>query len=364
MKYVILAIILVACLGKADAQNLLSGPEGVIRDVENQRWLVACYGGNNIIAVNDQGQHSVFASNVQGALGLHLAYDTLWCTGHSPHMLIGLDIDTGERVFEMSLGSMSGSGIASDGQGALWVGSQMGQILSVNRADSTYTALCNNLPGPQGLVYDAINDQLLVACYQLNSPIYSVDIETGVSDNYAPTGLGNFIAMTGAPDGRLFLSSWRDNSVTCYTPGHDELEVIAEDLAQPAGLAIHECGSLMVIAEYGDNSLTMTPITGVGVDDVESPAANVCKVSATPNPFNPDTIVAFELATPGDTTVSIFDMRGRMTRRLFDGALESGRHSLSWDGRDDNGESVASGCYICTVVSGGASAHLKLTLLK
>ena len=364
MKHIVLFVILLLCLGKANAQSLLNGPEGVVRDADHARWLVACYGGSNIIAMSDGGEQSVFAANVNGALGLHLQGDTLWCTGHDPHMLIGFDIESGERVFEMSMGSMSGAGIASDDHGHLWVASQMGQILDVNRADSTYTNLCTNLTGAQGLVYDAQHDQLLAACYPLNSPIYSIDIETGMIDNWLPTGLGNFIAMTGTPDGRLFFSSWRDNSIRYALPGHDEVETLATGLNQPAGMAVHECGTLMVFAEYGANSLTMVPIPGVAVEHEEAPDVEVGRITATPNPFNPDTTIVFELNQAVHARVNIYDAKGRHTRLLHDGALESGTHRLHWDGHDDNGKPCASGFYIVRVTADGKTRNGKVMLLR
>jgi hypothetical protein len=64
-----------------------------------------------------------------------------------------------------------------------------------------------------------------------------------------------------------------------------------------------------------------------------------------PNPFNPRTTIAFELAESGGVKVEIVDARGRRIRRLFVGDLEQGPHELVWDGRDDAGASAASGVY-------------------
>ena len=55
MKHLLLLVILLLCLSRVSAQNLLNGPEGVVRDADNLRWLVACYYGQNIIAIDDEG---------------------------------------------------------------------------------------------------------------------------------------------------------------------------------------------------------------------------------------------------------------------------------------------------------------------
>jgi hypothetical protein len=70
-----------------------------------------------------------------------------------------------------------------------------------------------------------------------------------------------------------------------------------------------------------------------------------------PNPFNPATTITFSV--PGDegenpkTTLALYDLRGRRLRILVDASLPAGKHVVIWDGRDENGERVPSGVYLC-----------------
>ena len=64
-----------------------------------------------------------------------------------------------------------------------------------------------------------------------------------------------------------------------------------------------------------------------------------------PNPFNPRTQLRYEIAAEGDVGVLIYDTRGRLVRRLFAGRLSAGPGFFTWDGRDDAGNSMPSGCY-------------------
>jgi len=64
-----------------------------------------------------------------------------------------------------------------------------------------------------------------------------------------------------------------------------------------------------------------------------------------PNPFNPQTQIAFDLPEPSQATLTIFDLRGQRIRILADGREGAGQHTRSWDGRDDRGAPVASGVY-------------------
>jgi hypothetical protein len=84
----------------------------------------------------------------------------------------------------------------------------------------------------------------------------------------------------------------------------------------------------------------------------------------TPNPFNPYTRIEFELAQAGAVDLRIFDIRGRLLRALRAPQLPAGLHSLTWDGRDERGNSVASGAYFYQVRSGRWQATGRMTLIR
>lgn len=84
----------------------------------------------------------------------------------------------------------------------------------------------------------------------------------------------------------------------------------------------------------------------------------------TPNPFNPMTEIGFELAADGPVRLSLFDLRGRLVRTLQNQPLAAGPHSAVWNGRDDAGQAVASGTYICRLESGGVTRQSKVTLVR
>lgn len=71
-----------------------------------------------------------------------------------------------------------------------------------------------------------------------------------------------------------------------------------------------------------------------------------------PNPFNPRTTLAFELAHESMVQLDIIDMRGRSIRVLIQRVHSSGHHSVSWNGTDDNGQSVPSGHYFARMKAG------------
>ena len=88
-----------------------------------------------------------------------------------------------------------------------------------------------------------------------------------------------------------------------------------------------------------------------------------------PNPFNPETWIPFRLAEDADVKLTIYDVEGRMVRTLDighskAGVYESRNKAIYWDGRNDLGESVASGVYFYRLTAGGYSATKRMVILK
>ena len=66
-----------------------------------------------------------------------------------------------------------------------------------------------------------------------------------------------------------------------------------------------------------------------------------------PNPFNPSTSIGFVIEKATRITLGVYDLRGRLVRRLMDVEVEAGEHQdvCAWDGRNDQGRLVTSGNY-------------------
>jgi hypothetical protein len=83
-----------------------------------------------------------------------------------------------------------------------------------------------------------------------------------------------------------------------------------------------------------------------------------------PNPFNPSTKIEFTLAKSGFVTLQIYDTLGRKVRTLVSEELSSGYKSVIWDGKNEDGEAVASGVYFYQLKVGDFSEPKKMLLLK
>ncbi len=64
-----------------------------------------------------------------------------------------------------------------------------------------------------------------------------------------------------------------------------------------------------------------------------------------PNPFHDRTLILYDVALDGEIELSILDLEGRVVRQLVRDHRPSGRHRITWDGRDNGGRPVPSGLY-------------------
>jgi hypothetical protein len=78
-----------------------------------------------------------------------------------------------------------------------------------------------------------------------------------------------------------------------------------------------------------------------------------------PNPFNPTTTVEFDLPRTSRVSIMVYDLLGREVARLVDGMKESGRHRLTFNGKD-----LATGVYLLRMQADSYVETRKIVLLR
>lgn len=87
-------------------------------------------------------------------------------------------------------------------------------------------------------------------------------------------------------------------------------------------------------------------------------------LSLYPNPFNPQTTIAFGMEKAGNVEIAIFNIKGQKVRNLASNMKSSGKHQITWNGTDDNGRALSSGLYFVTLKSDREQLSRKLILQK
>lgn len=83
-----------------------------------------------------------------------------------------------------------------------------------------------------------------------------------------------------------------------------------------------------------------------------------------PNPFNPRTMICFDLPSAGPVRLAVYDLAGRLVRTLIDESMPQGSHEAVWDGRDSSGREVGSGGYLARLEFGGKVETVRMGLIR
>ncbi len=83
-----------------------------------------------------------------------------------------------------------------------------------------------------------------------------------------------------------------------------------------------------------------------------------------PNPFNPETLIRFYLHKPENVRLAVYDVNGRLVRRLVEGELPAGEQTIWWNGHNAQGRPVGSGIYFYELRAGNEVVRGRMTLLR
>ena len=123
-----------------------------------------------------------------------------------------------------------------------------------------------------------------------------------------------------------------------------------------------------VVVCYADVDVPSAGSIVVYVDGVigvaETPTPSLLATSCFPNPFNAATSIKFSLAEPAPVTLSIFDLQGRLVKRILTAELSAGTHRYDWDGADADSRPVSPGVYLYELNAGGRAVTGKVLFLR
>jgi len=171
-------------------------------------------------------------------------------------------------------------------------------------------------------------------------------------------------SIADATGGQYFSSS---------VPDHDIAQGVV-DLVLAACTSASDCNNNGVLDECDitsgsslDDNLNAIPDECEFVSAVPTlPEGSTLSVTNWPNPFNPRTVIGFEIGVTGPVHLAIYDLAGALVRTLLNDEIRNAEivHEAVWNGMDDAGKRVPTGVYFYRLKTGGASAVGRMILLK
>jgi spore coat protein A len=105
------------------------------------------------------------------------------------------------------------------------------------------------------------------------------------------------------------------------------------------------------------------PPNAVADSPVQAPAGTALGQNY-PNPFTPATQIRFQMSAAGHAEVAVYDVKGRLVKRLVSQSFDAGAHILDWDGRDDSGNLLSSGIYFYQLTAGSFTETRQMVLVR
>ena len=142
------------------------------------------------------------------------------------------------------------------------------------------------------------------------------------------------------------------------------IEMIYEDILEEAGEYDYYVTAMYDQEnESGTSNIETIIWDGVGINDPLIPVRNALYQNS-PNPFNPETRISFDLRKNNYVSLEIYNIKGQRVKQLVSNQLSAGQHSMVWNGKDDNNKTVSSGIYFYKFKTSDYQATKKMLLLK
>jgi hypothetical protein len=273
-----------------------SNPESIAFDATNNRYLVSNSNNGQIIARAADGTLSVFKSGISPQpYGIEVVDGVVYanCGG----FVKGYSLNDGSQVFSVNTGASFLNGIASDGNGNLFVTDfQLKKIHRINIASQSSNVMASGLgQSPNGMIYEAGNNRLVFVNWGSSAPIKAMSMVDSTVTVLASTSYSNCDGIAKDNQGNYYVSSWGTSGIIKYSPDFSSSEVILTGLTQPADIFFNELSDTLAIPVTGANSVIFI---GVGAPIV-SPCSEL--------PFTIDEeSISFEYVNPafGDSILT------------------------------------------------------------
>ena len=302
-------------------KNLTSAPRGIAIDAVN----------NKLYLTNSWGK--VQRMNFNGS-------------GFQPNLITGLTSPT-SLVLDVAGGKI------------YWIqqtGERTGKIQRANLNGADLQLVKNLTSVPRDIAIDTVNNELYltnswgkVQRMNFNGSGFQPNFITGRD---SPTGIAVDIA-----GGKIY---WAENdSISCADLNGGNIQTVVSGLNSPSDIALGISASMNPAAP-----------ANVSLTSDETVIPEEARLLANyPNPFNPETWIPYHLAKDADVTLHIYAVNGTLVRTLAIGHQDAGRYqsrsrAAHWDGKNEFGESVASGVYFYTLTAGDFSATRKMLIMK
>jgi len=273
VKYIYLFLFILTGLQcTVKAQNLLNKPEHIAWDAIHERYLVTNYGNGKIISIDKEGNQEVIIEGISSCLGIHIVDTSVFITHSNKIEIYGLNKHQWVGTLTLNVSNWL-DGMANDNNGYLYAVENAGKIHRVNLYTLEDTIIvAGGLPyHPQDIVFDEAENRLLLASWETNSCIVSINLGNFEVSDLIETNSGQYDGIVLDTSRNIYVTSWL-NGGRVYKwvyPWDTDPEVFSQGHAGPAGLVMNKEDNCLAIPNFNSNSMDILTLFPVGIQEVK-----------------------------------------------------------------------------------------------
>lgn len=182
---------------------------------------------------------------------------------------------------------------------------------------------------------------------------------------WASVHSSSFEALTVRCNGEVYAGTY--SSIVCSKDGGLTWESLVSGTYLElitGNMKIDETNNVLYTClKSGILKIGIDPVSGIENDN--SPTGYSYSLSVNyPNPFNSNTTISFSIPKNEFVSIAVYNTLGKRIRILTADVYSTGSHTVIWNGKNDRGETAASGLYFYKIISGDFTQTGRMILLK
>ncbi|MFC2120639.1 FlgD immunoglobulin-like domain containing protein [Bacteroidota bacterium] len=360
----------IICFG----QSLLNAPQKIVIDKKpgrigftRNRLLVSNYANGDIVEIDSAGNQSYFKRNANFVDGLEVVGDVVYGIGNN-RMVLGYNLDTKRQVMSVRIDGVMNdylSSIISDSSGHLFISCpNLNEIYRLRISDRSYWVFVKDkgLNRPNGILLEKEKDRIVVIDDCLSpSLIHAISLTDSTVSVLASTNFNNPDGITRDKYGYHYIGGYylpgmyRTDADFSYYP---QLFFTGNNIVYPT---YDPDDHSLLITYYENNSWERVALsTTANIKNIPQKEPVIYKLF--PNPFNSFLSIHFELKNRIHVRLDAYNSEGLLITTLVNKEIDSGSHSVLWNGNDNTGKLVANGIYYISLIMDGVKHTQKAIL--
>ena len=369
MKRNIAFTILILVVFISNAQTLLREPQKVVIDALHNRYLVSNYQTGDIVQIDSAGNQDYFIQGANFVDGLEIVGDTVFGVGQNRRVK-AYNLSTKQLIMDIKItGSNSYylSSITSDSAGHLFISCPaLHTIYKFRISDQSYWIFAENngLNRPNGILLEKEKNRIVVIddC-PAPSNINAISLLDSTVSCLKSTNFNRPDGIVRDKHGFYYVGGYYLPGVYRINPdfsGDPELIFTGSHIVYPT---YHEDHNSLLVTYYGldDWGEFFLPPTFITSNEIQNSFA---LLETYPNPFTDQVNINFEIKENTHARLEVINQNGETINILVNEFKPLGKHSITWNGKNQYGKQAPDGTYFIRLTNKGITDTLKVILIN